>query len=830
MKRGMVILLVVFLLIPQVFAATCGDNLCEKFEEQTNSPIYCPRDCETGVEGNSCFSTAECNPGFECVKNSCTLKASKVGEIVSEKIGVISDEDIILSSELKGIEQSEEGEQLVLRCEPTSSFQRGEAGISHLNFDDTIVKIKGTLDTLEFIEGGPFVVYGDDGNNIPTESFKIKADSSSVKVSYKRLDGEETQVKNLDLTEYGQPIAGAVENSIILYTYDSSPPTFIIGEFLLVIDQGEVAACKLETVNECNDGIDNDGDGFTDYNGVCEAKDQNYLCVCDYDNDRQADDDEFIGQELCSEEYNYFCLDKSGNIAGSSCESIGGEYLYYDEYCEGPEGETEGENNCIDNNILNLVEDCLDFFPEELDPKTCLKNNVVDLTVWCEQEYGEGITSCTDSSECAENEICDVDYLSCIALEDKLAQENLQPCRSQSECSKGLVCQKNFCIPDIYSQGSITSDNPFLAPIRAAGVTSFVNTNDIEYQLKKIKQESINLAKIKKAAEEGKISPRKLKKLEEKGLKKAAKRTKKATEIISEKLTAPDLDESSNKLELTKLGGFAATVDKKVLEYIQENPDSISTSEDILEIISHLEDSRDTLQETGKISPKLVRNFAVTEIAGDEQKVQAAKEYIESRRTEKTEEEKIQEKLPPSVQHQIAEAVQEGQITIDEVKEKVTEQQEDLTQQERLQEAVKEGDITVDQAKKAAEQIQAKEEEETVQVSSERFTSTAQRKSRFAQVASSASNSEGTTNKFQRGTIERAKQVASNRLSDGTTSSGSSAKQTAQSKIQDAINSGQITEEQARRAIARRRAATGSVVQQAPERSRPGIFAFMFGG
>jgi hypothetical protein len=577
-----------------------------------------------------------------------------------------------------------EDEPLVLGCEAT--LREKETGSYDIPLPSGDVAISSTDNSIIFEEGGPFIVFGEE-RNYPADVFMLRTieDTDAVEVFIGFGDLQE-KVAEYSLDTYGTPIASFGQGDLALYTYEADPPSFILGTYYFGFKDAKLLTCELTVLNECNNGLDDDGDGFIDYTGVCSVEGAGHVfCGCDYDASGSLAVDESIGEELCdTNKYRYFCENKEGEVISSSCSGIGGKYFYYDESCSSIEGSSEGERgSCIDANAVVMQEDCLRVFNEK-DPVSCLRNHRVDMEVWCEQNYEGGAQSCVDSKGCLEGEVCDLDNFACVSLLSVVQEKQLDYCVSFSDCDRGYVCEQNFCVENIESLGIITNDNLFLAPVKSVGTVfqDVFKGNDPDYQLKKLRDENLNVALLERAAASGKISSEKLIKLKKKSVRRSAVRAKKTTEILT-KSSDPDVEIYFNDLEAT-----TSVVDNNVEVLLEQAPE-LEASSDIQEALFELEEIKSLVVDAGVVSPSLRDNF------GDSISKKMVLEEAKRRGLEQEEvlefvgskEEEV--KIPSAIKEQI----QSGEIELSVEQEEKLKEIIDLDPQpsvskERLREAV----------------------------------------------------------------------------------------------------------------------------------------------
>ncbi|MBW2980912.1 hypothetical protein KY360_05845 [Candidatus Woesearchaeota archaeon] len=231
-------------------------------------------------------------------------------------------------------------------------------------------------------------------------------------------------------------------------------------------------ACDTEnTLADCNDGMDNDGDGFCDDFGCAECDDTNYYCGTDDPGTPPLNLDPKCGAELCTAcdqcgagWLNFCSQDECEISCGTNCHYDAGlEFIPGLEFilngccldsdsdtvcdevdiCDGPDGPDTDGDGTPDGCDLCPNEAALTS-PSEIDEISCgdgIDNDCDDATDVDDDDCGcpRGMVRCDDGNchtECILNLPC-IDNDICESTESC----NCRDCKyKQDGCQAGLVC------------------------------------------------------------------------------------------------------------------------------------------------------------------------------------------------------------------------------------------------------------------------------------------------------------------------------------------------------------------------------------------------------
>ncbi|MBT3324148.1 hypothetical protein HN840_01945 [archaeon] len=526
------------------------------------SKIFLDSSTEVSLETsdqNSLSGVVVKNPSTNFNSDFLSLSVPYKTGIVSEEVPVTDDvtetEEIIKGN----------GEEKIISCVVSDDIKYNAAlGVYELNLGERVITVEKKLD--EIIFNGATYVYDSRGEGIETPSFSLKEAQGSLYEILVRGNS----ISSIDLALFGKAIASF--DGTTMYTYSAKPLNFLIGKYYLSYINNEFKTCQLEgSKAECSDGVDNDEDGFVDFTGGCDINNDNrieYKCWCDIQEDRIPGDDEWMSAEYC-EGYNYMCADLKLNPVQSQCTDESETYLWFDEFCEGLGGASEGqEGNCVDENIVTTGETCLIDHPEELDPYECVNKYRAESEISCElenAEEGEEIVSCVSHEECAKGEVCNQELFACVSLEAEVQQNDPKSCRMDDNCRRSETCVQGYCMSE--ASGVITGDNPILGPVKGmyeAGM-GVVMKNNVEYQNKQVVNKLRESKSIDEKVKNGQMTKEKGEKFQEKTMEKMAKGIDRASQAVSKNIEK-NPDSPGLKKAMVQLSNVAGKSSKVVNE------------------------------------------------------------------------------------------------------------------------------------------------------------------------------------------------------------------------------------------------------------------------
>lgn len=205
--------------------------------------------------------------------------------------------------------------------------------------------------------------------------------------------------------------------------------------------------CVAAPVEICCNGLDDDGDGFTDSNDLEDCIQEVCQPVsCQQDADCGASEECFNGQ--CTAPFDEVCddtidndLDGQVDCADSDCAGApqcqGGVSCLDDAQCAPGQlcdvGQCVAVTACASDVDCGIGSTCVDSVCRSNSP-ACSSDAECSTGQECDAGQCVLSTSCTSDAECAVGEICDAGE--CVSSE----------CTSDAECAQGELCSDGMCV------------------------------------------------------------------------------------------------------------------------------------------------------------------------------------------------------------------------------------------------------------------------------------------------------------------------------------------------------------------------------------------------
>jgi hypothetical protein len=621
-------------------------------------------------EGEYCDETTACDQGLECSENLCVENDAEVTESQtnansnsnsnknsnsnakskSNSATNANTQSQVQNQYDKRAEKLYEKEQRLLAVADTQAFVYDATDESYAIYvyDTPIIfskdKIKSSWLEGFLIKNENLLVYDTNGNGFTSQRMVVSQDGIGGLYNIKSLvNGKLQDLDTRDLNLYGIAIGSA--DSIPIYTYSAkSDLKLIIGPYLVTISEnGPIAYNVQAEVSECSDTIDNEGDGFVDYTGICEVSPEvKYVCFCDLDYSGGANEGEYMDESLCGidsdadgtvDDYsNYFCESQVDySITQTTCPDLGGTYYWYDEACPSAEGE-EGDNSCVSQNVVEMGIVCQDTYG--IDPELCLQLYGSDMEVLCQ---GDESTPCVSQFDCGQDEVCDNGLLTCVdagmSLKQNLAQGlSTNFCKISEDCStKGTVCKSGICVEDLTSKGTLTYDNPVFGwAVKGADTINFaLNKDDLEFQEGYMKKQAVQNAVLEKKIEEGDGFKQSLERAQVKSVDNMVKSIDSQTLALKQKFESGEVESSSGyKVQAMKLSMNTAMAGKNAAKLGPNSDQSQKMSKAI----------KSSGEDLGNFMPKVVQQkFDVSDKISKGEIKEFGKDAAKKRKSEETE-------------------------------------------------------------------------------------------------------------------------------------------------------------------------------------------------